>query len=130
MQRKVLVVDDEIAIRRLFEDSLTREGFFVESAQSGVEALLILEREKFDLILLDLRMPDFDGVETLRSIREFDKETPIYIVSGFYNDYMSSLKEVASAGVDFEVMDKPIGRNQILSIVNNTLSGPLTCQEA
>jgi DNA-binding NtrC family response regulator len=127
MQCKILVVDDEHAIRDIFTRTLAREGYDAEAVSSGEAAIEAMEQKKYDLVFLDLRLPNIDGVETLKRIRNRDKDTPIYIASAFYADYMQELKSVSQEGLDFELVDKPVGRNQLMSIVRNVLSDPWQC---
>lgn len=70
MAPKILVVDDEKTIRDLFREYLGEEGFLVETASSGQAALELINKEKFDLLLIDLIMPEMDGLELLRQVRE------------------------------------------------------------
>jgi two-component system KDP operon response regulator KdpE len=79
-QPQVLVVDDEPQIRRLLSVSLSSHGYRVETAASGTEALDRLSGETFDIVLLDLGLPDMDGSEVCRLIREWSK-VPIIVIS-------------------------------------------------
>jgi CheY-like chemotaxis protein len=66
----ILVADDDDDIRNLISQNLTRAGYTVLTARNGAEVIEIVEREKIDLILLDVRMPVMDGIEALRHLRE------------------------------------------------------------
>jgi DNA-binding NtrC family response regulator len=127
MKCKILVVDDESGIRNSFRDILDREGYKADEAATGEEALDKLSNDKFDLVLLDLRMPGMGGVEALKHIRDLHGNIPVYIMTGFYADYLEKLRDIASEGMNFELMDKPIGRNQLVSLVKNVLPEPLAC---
>ncbi len=80
---KILVVDDEADIRESLETILTLDGFAVETAQNGTEGLQKIEAGNYDLILLDLMMPDRSGMEVLAEVRERDKETPIFMITAY-----------------------------------------------
>ena len=80
---KILVVDDEADIRESLETILTLDGFTVETAQNGTEGLQKIEAGNYDLILLDLMMPDRSGMEVLAEVRERDKETPIFMITAY-----------------------------------------------
>src|SRR6201993_3308205 len=75
---KVLVVDDELDIREGLELLLTSEGYTVELAQNGTEGLHKMEQHGYDLVLLDLMMPDRSGMDVLQEVRQRDRETPIF----------------------------------------------------
>jgi len=80
---KVLVIDDELDIREGLELLLTSEGYSVELAQNGTEGLDRLEKHAYDLVLLDLMMPDKSGMEVLSEVRQRDRETPIFMITAY-----------------------------------------------
>ncbi len=80
---KVLVIDDELDIREGLELLLTSEGYDVEQAQNGTEGLERLENRAYDLVLLDLMMPDISGMEVLSEVRRRDRETPIFMITAY-----------------------------------------------
>jgi excisionase family DNA binding protein len=79
--KTVLVVDDEDVIRDFFSRALT--GYKVLTASSGEEALSIIKKDKPDLVLLDIKMPGIDGIETLRKIKEIDSRIVVIMLSAF-----------------------------------------------
>ncbi|OGP53891.1 MAG: two-component system response regulator [Deltaproteobacteria bacterium RBG_13_52_11] len=93
--KRILVVDDEEGIRLLYKEELEEEGYEVELAAGGEEALQKLKRSKPDLITLDLKMPGMGGLEVLERIREQDKELPVVICTA-YGDYKRDLATWAS----------------------------------
>src|SRR5947209_1277413 len=80
---KILVIDDEADIREGLELLLTSEGFGVDLAQNATEGLHKLENHSYDLVLLDLMMPDRSGMEVLQEVRERDRETPIFMITAY-----------------------------------------------
>jgi DNA-binding NtrC family response regulator len=80
---KVLVIDDELDIREGLDLLLTSEGYTVEQAQNGTEGLERLENRAYDLVLLDLMMPDISGMEVLSEVRRRDRETPIFMITAY-----------------------------------------------
>ena len=80
---RILVVDDEVDIRESLDTLLTLEGYSVDLAQHGTEGLRKAEAGNYDLILLDLMMPDRSGMEVLKEIRERDLETPIFMITAY-----------------------------------------------
>lgn len=77
----LLIVDDEINTRLLMEKVLRRDGFDTISAANGKIALSLLEKNKVDLIIMDIMMPGMDGFELTKKIREFNKDIPIIMVT-------------------------------------------------
>lgn len=102
---RILVVDDDPIIRELFEDFLRIQGFDVVTANSGMEALAQLEGYHPDVILLDVRMPEMDGIETLKRIVARNPAVGVLMVSG--NDDLILAKEAIALGA-FDYILKPI----------------------
>ena len=93
--KKILIVDDEESIRFLYKEELEEEGYIVECAQNGEEALEKLSLFKPDLISLDIKMPVMDGIEALKRIREKERQFPIILFSA-YGEYKQDLTTWAS----------------------------------
>ncbi len=81
--KKILVIDDEDIVRVSCERTLTPEGYEVRLASSGKEGIELLEKEFFGLILLDLKMPDMDGIEVLKKIKARWHETKVVMITGY-----------------------------------------------
>jgi len=81
--KKILVVDDEVNIRELYRDELAEEGYKVELAENGLQALAKFESFKPDLVTLDVMMPGMDGIEVLRRIREKNTSVPVLLLTAF-----------------------------------------------
>jgi CheY-like chemotaxis protein len=123
MNKRILVIDDEPSIRKSFMTALEDTGYLVETAESGEVGIEKLERNKYDLIFLDLNMPGLNGVETLRQLREINKDVPIYIVTAFHAAFTDQLKKAAEDKIDFELLKKPLSGNQIVTITRRILDG-------
>jgi DNA-binding NtrC family response regulator len=80
---KVLVVDDELDIREGLDTLLSLEGYSVELAINGAEGARKIESRAYDLVLLDLMMPDRSGMDVLRDVRQRDRETPIFMITAY-----------------------------------------------
>lgn len=93
--KKILIVDDEESIRLLYKEELEEDGFAVELAKNGQEALEKLSLFKPDLITLDIKMPGLNGIETLKRIREMERQVPIIMCSA-YGEYKQDLTTWAS----------------------------------
>jgi len=106
--KKILVAEDEKAIAKALELKLKHEGFSVKLALNGKEALDILSKEKFDLVLLDLMMPKLDGFGVLDGLKNIQNKTPVIVVSNLGQE--EDKKRVKSLGaIDFLVKsDTPV----------------------
>jgi len=92
---KILIVDDEESIRLLYKEELEEDGFVVEVAKDGLEALKQVSLFKPDLITLDIKMPGLNGIETLKRIREMERQVLIVMCSA-YGEYKQDLTTWAS----------------------------------
>ena len=117
----ILVVDDEPFIGQLFRDSLEKNSCHVTTITSSLEALQVVTRQHFDLIFLDLAMPELDGSELFRRIRQIDKQVPIAIITGYPD---SDLLNKAKEHGPFMIMIKPFAENEILQAVHTFSQQP------
>ncbi len=101
---RILVVDDEAPVREVLTEYFTTEGYAVEGAGSGAEALTVVRGGRADLVLLDVRMPGLDGVQVLRKIREINGDVPVIMVTA--NEDVSLAKETLKLGA-FDYVAKP-----------------------
>ncbi len=108
---RVLVVDDEMAIRRFLRTSLGAEGFDVIEAATGEQALTSVAQDRPDLVLLDLGLPDLDGVEVTRRLREWS-QVPIIIIS--VRDRELDKVRALDEGAD-DYLTKPFGLGELLA---------------
>jgi len=108
MPGKVLVVEDSHVIQKLIKQVLSLRGFEVISAKNGIEGLEMANKELVDLILVDLLMPEKDGLEFLKDLRNTNgpnSSTKIIVISG--NESNLKLADLRDLGV-MEIMEKPI----------------------
>ncbi len=116
----ILIIDDEPVIGQLFRDSLDDHVYQVTTTMSSLEALELLGKTHFDLIFLDLVMPELDGAELFRQIRQMDKKTPVAIITGYPDsDVMSRAMECGP----FTVLKKPFTGEDILNTVSSFTGG-------
>lgn len=116
---KILVVDDEKDIRKLFEEILKREGHFINTKKSGRAALALLKKERFDLIFTDITMPGIDGIDFLRKVKKIDNKAKLIVMTGqvFDDDINLALAEGA-----FGFIRKPFSTSAIISVIDETIS--------
>ena len=86
-EKKLLLVDDDESYLNIVKKILTKMGYAAEVAASSKEALKILEKENFPLIITDLDMPGLDGVELCKQIKEKDSKLIVYALSGYITEY-------------------------------------------
>jgi two-component system, OmpR family, KDP operon response regulator KdpE len=114
---RVLVVDDEVAIQRFLRVALNGEGFVVLEAGTGQEALLSMTLERPDLVLLDLGLPDMDGTEVTRRLREWS-QVPVIILS--VREQESDKIAALDAGAD-DYLTKPFGVGELLARIRTVM---------
>lgn len=114
----ILVVDDEADMRLALANVLTRGGHRIEQAADGAAALERLEKPGVDLVLMDIRMPGLDGVQTLRRIREKHKGLPVIMVTGYGS--VDSAMEVMQLGAS-HYLSKPFSNKELVDTVANVL---------
>jgi DNA-binding response OmpR family regulator len=101
---RLLIVDDEIPVLEVLSEYFVAQGYVVDTASSGEVALSAVSRRRPDLILLDMRMPGIDGVETLRRLRALDASLPVIMVTA--NEDVTLARETLQIGA-FDYVAKP-----------------------
>ena len=115
---QILVIDDDKAMRDACFQILSRQGYQVELAASARQGLTLLERSSFDAILLDLVMPDMDGLEALKKIKALDPDVEVIIITGYGT--IQSAVETIKAGA-FHFLSKPFVPDDLRNLVNRAL---------
>lgn len=114
---KILIVDDEVQIRESLKIFLERNGYTVTVASDGAEALLRISSELFNLVVMDIIMPEKDGVELLVEIRKVDKSMPVIAMTGGGRIGKQNYLQMAKALGANAVLTKPYDLDEFLSIV-------------
>ncbi len=124
---RVLVVDDEADIRELLDLTLVRMGLSADCAGSVAEARQFLERERYQLCLTDMRLPDGEGLEIVRLIGERYGETPVAVITAFGSaeNAVAALKAGA-----FDYLAKPVALDQLRTLIKSALSLPAAAGES
>ena len=120
MAKRILVVDDDELIQIALNELLTPEGYEVHTVSGGAEALKRLERYDYDLLMLDIIMPEMDGLELCRKVREREtyRETPVVFLSAKSRDEDRAKGTEAGANL---FLSKPISPAKLLEIVSDTI---------
>lgn len=114
MKRKILVVDDEKVICNMLKKFLSKKGYQVSGALSGEEAIKKVKEEKPHMILLDIKMPGIDGVETLKRIRKIDKEVGIVMITVVKDDGVG--RECLELGA-YDYITKPLNLDYLEKVL-------------
>jgi two-component system, NtrC family, sensor kinase len=107
---KILLIDDEPDILRVLGISLRADGYAVQTASSGEEALAIFARETPELVITDIKMPGLSGIEVLREVKNINAETEVIIITG-HGDIDSAIEALHFGASDF--INKPVRDKQL-----------------
>lgn len=118
MAYKALVIDDDVSVRELMKFQLDSEGFEVTTAGCGKQGIAIAEETEFDIILTDLNLPDFDGIEMVRRCKEISPSTEIIMVTGFGS--VEKAIEATKAGA-FYYVEKPVEFEELLVLIEKAV---------
>ncbi len=113
---KVLIIDDEKAIRRALREILEFEECNVEEAENGKEGLELIQKNEYDLIFCDIKMPVIDGLDVLSRTIKLNVETPIIMISG-HGNIETAVQAIKDGAFDF--IEKPLDLNRILVTLRN-----------
>ncbi len=118
MRESILVVDDESGVRASLAAVLRDEGYTVDAVESGEACLTALERQRHELLLLDVWLPQLDGLETLERVRRLDPDLPVIVISG-HGNIETAVKAIRLGAHDF--VEKPLSLEKIVLTVKNAL---------
>ena len=117
--KRILIVDDEPNVRLMFRTTLASTGAEIAVAEDGETALERLDGSPFDLVLLDLKMPGLDGMETLRRLRDIGDDTPVVIVTA-HGDVPHAVEAMKLGAIDF--LSKPLSPEALRRVVGEVLA--------
>ncbi|MCL5949523.1 MAG: response regulator [Candidatus Bathyarchaeota archaeon] len=112
-----MVVDDDVNILRVFKSILEKAGYIVDTVETGKDALEKIQKEKFNVCLVDVRLPDMDGTDLLLKIANYP-ETIKIIVTGFSSDEVG--RKAADYGAD-DFLVKPVKPEELIATVRDRL---------
>ena len=116
--KKILIVDDESNIRLGLNKCLAKEGYYIEEDSNGEEALQLIYNKKYDLILMDVQMPELNGFDVLKRIRKFGNSTRVIMMTAFGTVEMA-VDSMKIGAVDF--LSKPFTISKVRDVVKEVL---------
>lgn len=123
---KILVIDDEKSIRNTLREILAYEKYEVNDAADGIEGLKLVDENKYDVILCDIKMPRMDGIEVLEAIMK-KTDTPVIMISGHGN--IETAVEAIKKGA-YDYISKPLDLNRLLVTIRNAMDKSMLVHEA
>lgn len=129
MTKRILIIDDDDAVRGAFQLALHDGDYELMTTDNGETGAQLAIANEVDLVYLDLSMPGIDGIETLRRIRAVKPALKVYVVTAFHRDFFEELVDARAEGLMFELLRKPLDRNQIHEVTSailgeDTSAGP------
>jgi two-component system response regulator PilR (NtrC family) len=115
---KILVVDDELSMRELLEYMLTSEGYDVACAETGREAISLLEKNHFDLLLCDIRLGDITGLDVLRASKKHNPDNVVILISA-YTTTETAVEAMNEGAYDY--VPKPFDKDELLATIAKAL---------
>ena len=116
---KVLVVDDEEIVRTCYQRILAGKQCQVREVNNGLDALLLMQQQGFDVVLLDQKMPGMDGMATLKSMKALWPETEVIMITGY--PALALAKEAVMLGA-YDYLEKPVGPDEVIHATCNALT--------
>ncbi len=115
---KILVVDDEIRLCSIMEELLCKRGYDARSVYSGTEAIELIKKEEFDLVLCDYVMPEITGYDVAILLNVLEKKPKVGIITGERD--LIGVKEREDMKIDF-IVEKPVNYSELTKLINDTL---------
>lgn len=119
-QKKILVVDDEELLREIISEELSYYGAIVDNAENGKAALPLLQQNKYDALITDVRMPGGNGVELIKNITSLNIRPPVIFICSGFNDLNAD--DLINLNIAYH-FTKPFDREEFIKIITNYLNG-------
>jgi two-component system response regulator PilR (NtrC family) len=116
--RVVLVIDDEEVMRDVLQTLLQRAGYAVQTANGGAEGLALARRHPFDAVIVDVMMPDIDGLQVLEALRQEDDALPVLVITAYAS--MDTAVRAMQRGA-FDYITKPFKHEEVLTVLGNAI---------
>jgi DNA-binding NtrC family response regulator len=121
---RILIIDDDPDMLWVLESVLRCNNFEVSLASTGAEAIAISPETKFDLALLDAKLPDMDGLKIASLIKASNPSTKIVMVSGYYYEHDDKIQEALKTGLIIHFIPKPFSNGAVLKAIDIARSVP------
>jgi two-component system response regulator HydG len=118
---KILLIEDDISFCKLLEKFLIKKAYDVTIAFSASEARLAMKKESINLILMDIRLPDFDGIGLMAEFKNSNPEIPVILMTG-YSDVNTAVKAIKNGAADY--ISKPFNPDEVLLVISNAMQIP------
>ncbi len=118
---KILIIEDDVAFCNLLEKFLVKNSYVVKTSFSGEDAKQKVQKEDFDLIITDLRLPDYNGIDLLAEFKLQKPSIPVLLMTG-YSDVATAVKAMKNGAADY--ISKPFNPEEVLLVIKNTLQNP------
>lgn len=115
---KILLVEDDVSFCKMLENFLARKEYSVETAFTAEEAKIKIKKDNFDLIITDLRLPNYDGIELMSEFKKEFPQIPVILMTG-YSDVNTAVKAIKNGASDY--ISKPFNPEEVLLVVSNAL---------
>jgi DNA-binding NtrC family response regulator len=115
---KILIIDDEKSIRKTLREILEYEKYQVDEASDGAEGIAMVQKDKYDIVLCDIKMPKMDGIEVLDKVMAYSADIPVVMISGHGN--IETAVEAVKKGA-FDFIAKPLDLNRLLVTIRNAM---------
>ena len=117
--QKILIIDDDDLIRQLYQEELSRAGFTVESFSSGKECLQALASNHYDLLLLDIMLPDTNGLDILKAVKSDDRTRNILVIMLTNLGQDAIIQEGFKLGAEGYLIKASLTPNQVVQEIKN-----------
>jgi two-component system response regulator HydG len=121
-EKTILIIDDDVDICQLLKRFLERKGFKANTAFKGNEGIISVQNIEYDLILMDFRLPDYDGIDLIQELKSIKPDIPIIVITG-YSDVKQAVKMIQLGA--YEYVTKPIFPEEILKLINKAINEPI-----
>lgn len=126
MKHKILIVDDELSMREFLEILLKKNDYEVEVAEGGKQAIERIDKNEFDLVITDVKMPEMDGIQVLKYVQDTSPRTSVVMITAFAS--MEQAVEAMKLGA-FDYITKPFKVDEILHIIKNAIEKQVLQEE-